>query len=199
MALDLIDLDDTTRRFMLKEVDREQASDSLYLGKDLSPEGIKQYPALLREAVESGHDQSLQLVLSAIGIFNAMGLRQGKPVKVPSNAAQRLAEGEFNRFYLRGLCLRAIDEGDKVILIYQARESQNPRSESEQLVGTTLDPEQLLDDLRTKYRRRHRPRPTTRPEFRLEWAPPQCPAAIVRSEDMVSVWAAVLLRHLRLK
>jgi len=90
----------------------------------------------------------LEVNLSEPGIFNAMGLRRGKPVKVASNAPQRLAEGEFNRFFLRGLCLRAIDEGIDEVIVYRARASSSPRSESEALVGTRFDPKVLLNDLR---------------------------------------------------
>ena len=32
-----------------------------------------------------------------------------KPPVMPSNAHEILAEGEFNRFYIRALCLRAVD------------------------------------------------------------------------------------------
>lgn len=134
---------------MLAELDRELEQGTLYMGKDLSDEGEERYPGLLREAIESGDDSLLQERLSEDGIFNAMGLRQGKPVKVPSNAPQRLAEGEFNRFYLRGLCLRAMEEGIDSVIVYRARESSSPRPESEALVGSSLNAEALLGDLRS--------------------------------------------------
>lgn len=148
MTLNLIDLDNTTRTHMLSEFDFDLQRGSLYMGKDLSPDGRARYPDLLREAITSGDDAQLEVRLSEPETFNAMGLRKGKPVKVPVNAPQRLAEGEFNRFYLRGLCLRAIDDGIDRVIVYRARASSSPRPESEALVGTSLDPKALLDDLR---------------------------------------------------
>jgi hypothetical protein len=144
VALNLVDLDEITRGHMLAELEQG----TLYMGKDLSDEGEERYPGLLREAIESGDDSLLQERLSEAGVFNAMGLRQGKPVKVPSNAPQRLAEGEFNRFYLRGLCLRAMEEGFDSVIVYRARKSSSPRAESEALVGSSLNAEALLGDLR---------------------------------------------------
>lgn len=149
MALDLVNLDETTRRHMLSELERDADNDTLYLGKDLSEVGEARYPDLLREAIEHGDDLQLESSLSEPGIFNAMGLRQGKPVKVPKNAPQRLAEGEFNRFYLRGLCLRATEEGIGTVTVYRARSSSSPRQESEELIGSDVEVAVLLADLRT--------------------------------------------------
>lgn len=62
-----------------------------------------------------------------------------------------MAEGEFNRYYARGVCVRALAEnGPKAtVTIYRARESLNPRSESVVLIGTTPSAAALLEDLRT--------------------------------------------------
>lgn len=148
MALDLVDLDEKTRSYMLAECERDIGDGSLYLGKDLSEQGREKYPEFLREAIESGDDSQLQDRLSEPGMFNEMGLRLGKPVKVPVNAPQRLAEGEFNRFYIRGLCLRALEEGKDTVVVYRARPSSSPRQASVELVDSALDAEALLKDLR---------------------------------------------------
>lgn len=54
-------------------------------------------------------------------------------------AAQTMAEGEFNVYYARGVCIRAIAEtgSDATVTIYRARESANARSASIALIGTT--------------------------------------------------------------
>jgi hypothetical protein len=62
-------------------------------------------------------------------------------------AASTLAEGEFNRFYLRGIARRGLEEG-RDIEIYRGRASSNPRPESQALVGQHLSANALLDDLR---------------------------------------------------
>jgi hypothetical protein len=68
--------------------------------------------------------------------------------KVPVNAAEILAEGEFNRFYARGLCLRAVAEGIDKVVVYRGKEVLNPRPESEALLGKHFPVEELLQDLR---------------------------------------------------
>jgi hypothetical protein len=109
-------------------------------------------PGRLREALHSGADETLAQWLVTPGIVNSheQSHRNGVPFtkKVPSNASSTLAEGEFNRFYLRGLCARALNEGAKVE-IYRGRISGNPRTESEYLIGQVLEPAQLVRGLRS--------------------------------------------------
>ena len=64
------------------------------------------------------------------------------------DAAAVMAEGEFNRFYIRALCIRAIDEG-RELEIYRARPSAKPDEASEAKIGDKPDPKALLADLRT--------------------------------------------------
>jgi hypothetical protein len=59
-----------------------------------------------------------------------------------------LAESEFNRYYIRALARRAIEEGIPELVIYRAKPARNPRPESEARVETTLPAEDLLADLR---------------------------------------------------
>ena len=66
-----------------------------------------------------------------------------------SNAHEMLAEGEFNRFYIRALCLRAIEDGMAQVIVYRAKAVQNARSESERKIGQGVPVEALLRDLRT--------------------------------------------------
>ena len=75
--------------------------------------------------------------------------RNGKPYSkaVPANAASTLAEGEFNRFYLRGIASRGVDE-NRQIEVYRGRPSSTPRRESEALLGQHLVAGALLTDLR---------------------------------------------------
>jgi hypothetical protein len=71
-------------------------------------------------------------------------------VKVPYTAAQTLSEGEFNRYYIRALCLRALKE-ERELEVYRAKEVSDPRPESQRMIGLILDTkraETLLNDLR---------------------------------------------------
>lgn len=58
-----------------------------------------------------------------------------------------MADSEFNRFYIRGLALRAINSGE-TLTIYRARHSDNPRQESEAMIGKRIEAHKLLMDLR---------------------------------------------------
>lgn len=153
MTLQLHDLDVETRSYMLAELEHDLANDSLYVGKYLSKEGLARYPDLLRRSLESGTDASLSVELAAPGLFLET-YEKRKPsggyttAKVPYTAPVTLAEGEFNRFYLRGLCQRAIAQGGGNIEIYRARTSSNPRAESEAMIGRRLNAQALLSDLR---------------------------------------------------
>jgi hypothetical protein len=68
--------------------------------------------------------------------------------RVPQMAARLLAEGDFNRYYMRGVALRAIEEGRQILEVYRARLSLEPRPESAQLEGTRVHAAEVLDHLR---------------------------------------------------
>jgi hypothetical protein len=69
-------------------------------------------------------------------------------VQVPTTAPDTLSEGEFNRYYIRALCRRAIEDKVDYVTVYRARASENPRPESEALIGQRIDASRLLADLR---------------------------------------------------
>jgi len=69
-------------------------------------------------------------------------------VRVPKNAPQTLAEGEFNRYYIRGLCARAIAEGIDEVVVYRGKAVKDPRTESQAKIGKRFNARVLLRDLR---------------------------------------------------
>jgi hypothetical protein len=107
----------------------------------------------LREAIARGDDRTLEAAIDRPGLFNETEtyMRMGKPVtaKISQRARQILAEGEFNRFFIRGLCSLVCSKGGGGVEIYRAREPSQARPESEEMLGTQVDAAQLLDDLRT--------------------------------------------------
>lgn len=141
-------LDHTTRKFMLEEISRDQESEKIYFSPRLSLEGKLQWPNLLLSAAETGDDETLADSLRKEGLINATEFRNGKSVKVPVTAAKTLAEGEFNRFYARGVCRHALANGQMTVTVYRARHSSNPRPESEEKLGKKFDAKTLLEDLR---------------------------------------------------
>jgi hypothetical protein len=70
-------------------------------------------------------------------------------VAAPSNAAQVLAESEYNRFYIRALARRAIEDGIDGLVVFRAKAVEDPRPESEALIESTFSPQDLLMDLRS--------------------------------------------------
>lgn len=125
----------------------------MYYGQWLSPVGRERYPAQCREALTTGTDDTFAAALSAPDTF-VLQYQKRKPkggftaASVPYTAHVTLAEGEFNRFYLRGLCARIVAEGGGEVEIYRARESSTARSASKAMIGTRIDVAELLTDLR---------------------------------------------------
>ncbi len=151
--MDLENLDQGTRKHMLDEIDGDIREGKLYISHRLSPKGSADYPNLLRSAAASGNDGSLASELRVAGRMNATEQRK-KPkggfttAQVPVTAPDTLAEGEFNRFYIRGLCQRAIAEGIPAVVVYRAKPADNPRPESQALIGKQISVAQLLSDVR---------------------------------------------------
>jgi len=152
IPLSLLNLDQTVRELMIKEIEADISAGRLYVSRRLSPSGVKDYPALLKEAVQSYDDFWLTSQLAAPGRLNATETRNTKrgaiTAKLPYNAPEMLAEGEFNRFYLRALCLLAMQSNVSNLIVYRAKEVINPRPESQSMIGKSIDPEKLLADLR---------------------------------------------------
>lgn len=152
VTLHLVDLDAETRAQMLAELEADVAAGAVYYSSRVSPAGRRVYTDLLRQAFRNGTCASLAMALSAPGILNGVesAVRKGKRYskRVPQTAPETMAEGEFNRYYLRGICRSVIAVGGRTVLVYRARSSRVPRTESEALIGRQIDAEALLEDLR---------------------------------------------------
>lgn len=138
---------------MESELNVDIQSGSIYISLRLNQRGVETWNTILSMAIESFNDDWLALQLQSTGCLKSheQRVRNGKPyhAKVPYNAAETLAEGEFNRFYARGLCVRAIREGIPEVEVYRGKRVQQPRFESESKIGLRVAPQQLLNDLRT--------------------------------------------------
>jgi hypothetical protein len=153
MTLHLFHLDERTRALMLEEVEYDLGRNQLYISPYLSGQGIHDYPMLLREAIQHGDESTLA---ESLGQYRRIGrtyhrrLPEGgyTIVTIPHNAPETVAEGEFNRYYIRALCRRAIEDGIDELIAYRARPVTSPRPASEELLETTIDPAALLEDLR---------------------------------------------------
>jgi hypothetical protein len=152
MGLNYLNLDSRTRGFMVDEIDMDAQQERLYFSSYLSESGRRDWGTLLLATAQSGTDTSFGEELRRNGRLNVMGQRNTKKgpisVRVPITAHETLSEGEFNRFYIRAVCRRAIADKISYVIVYRAKQVENPRPESEAKIGVHEDPAILLADLR---------------------------------------------------
>lgn len=154
MALYFPNLDERTRQLMLDEMQFDIDHNQLHISPLLSGQGQMDYVNLLREAIESGSDETLAKKLREHRrIVRTLPRRKPKGdgyliAATGGNAADVLAESEFNRYYIRALARRAIEDGIGELIVYRAKPVRNPRPESEAMIESTLPAEDLLTDLR---------------------------------------------------
>lgn len=153
MGLAYENLDGATRRFMAEEIAMDVANGTIYISNYLNAQGCESWPRLIREAAQTVTDDSL-----AAAIVNDRCLKTHvekrtpsggmTTAKVPYTAHETMGEGEFNRYFARGLCRRAIDEGVPALEVYRAKAVMQPRAASEAKLGMLVDPNSILADLR---------------------------------------------------
>jgi len=151
MAYFFPNLDHDTRQLMIEEIQHDISNSRLFVSNRLSVSGKSDYVDLLFEAARNFDEEWLadQLRLNQrLNTHEDRNLHGGKVIKaeIPATAAETLAGGEFNRFYIRAICRRA--SGDLVEL-YRAKQATNPRPESESVIGNQINADGLLNDMRT--------------------------------------------------
>ncbi|GAA4509227.1 hypothetical protein GCM10023172_42410 [Hymenobacter ginsengisoli] len=136
-------LDEVTRRYMLMEVEEAIKTSQLHLSRRFTAHGRARYPDLLREAVRAGNEGSLTTAMEQQQCFAEREPYGAGTRRVPGSAASTFAAGEFNAFYMRGVCHRAIQEGCPVE-VYRAKEAATTRSSSRLVEGQRHDPKRAL-------------------------------------------------------
>ena len=114
MSYHFEELNQTTRKWMHKEFLGEENSRHPYRSKKLSPLGLQAFPKLMENAILNGNEVTLAQSLSNPSYWNS---------KNPSADARRLADTEFNTWYVRGFARRLIDEGEEYCQVYRAADS----------------------------------------------------------------------------
>jgi hypothetical protein len=152
MPLSYRDLDAVTRLLMLQEMAADASRGAMQPSSWLTAAGKYHWVNLLRSAIEKGDDVSLASEIRRNGFLQLYQIchREGQEyqAKVPRTAADTLAEAEFNHYYCRAICRRALERGSGLVEVYRAKGVKLPRSRSQQLVGTLVEARTLLDDLR---------------------------------------------------
>lgn len=127
MEMDFEELDGTTRDWMLRQFEAEEASGNPSRSKALSPAGLDAFPDLMRNAIRTGNEVSLAADLNRPDYWDPTEtyVRNGVTRERKRNiaqAAQRLALTEFNTWYVAGLAHRLVDEGETEGQVYRAAE-----------------------------------------------------------------------------
>jgi len=140
---DFKNLDADTRLTMLDAIKEAEASENIYFGTRLIEDKKTQWVSLLKQAAKEHNEQWLGEQLKSGQFFKPAEVsrkRSGGFIakRVPHTAAQTLADGQFNRFYMLGLCRQAKLKGIESLEIYRAKEGRTSRSNSESLIGTKI-------------------------------------------------------------
>lgn len=148
-------LDARTRALMIEEITRAEKLGQLYFSARFNDTGTRGWVMWLTSAVEQ-HDEhwlAYQLeVADAMKHLETKAKSKGgyTTAHVPDTAAETMAEGQFNRFYMVAICRRAIEDGKAIVRVYRAKHRGEPRPESIALEGTSRDANMLLQELRSK-------------------------------------------------
>jgi hypothetical protein len=148
-------LDERTRKLMAEEIQLATGNAQLYFSARFTDAGTANWPPLLLDAAQSHDEHWLAFQLEDTGAMKQVEAR-AKPkggyttAHVPDTAAETLADGQFNRFYIAAICRRAIEDGQSNVKIYRAKRRDDPRSESRALEGTSQEAQELLNQVRSK-------------------------------------------------
>ncbi len=135
---------------MVDEMEADRAPGKLYLSKRLNPSGLANFAALLQQAAQAYDEDWLASTLrNGYLETHEPGHSRSGVKKVPVNASETLAEDQFNRYYMRALCVRALADGIRHVAVYRAKQVANPRPESQARIGQLVDAQALLSELRT--------------------------------------------------
>lgn len=153
MGINYENLDKRTREFMIEELDLDISKGKLYISTRLNSVGRANWANILREAIENFNDNWLAGQLRNRGYMRTHEPRRTRGggttmARVPVTAMETLAEGEFNRFYARGLCARAIKHEIPDVEVYRGKSVRQPRPVSEAMIGKRISAKALLEDLR---------------------------------------------------
>lgn len=150
MAMDYVDLDENIRALMIEEVELD--GENLYISSYFNEGGAAAWKAMLLEAVTTGSDTTLAQAIKAQAYLKAKYPQNRKTgivmISVPYNAHETIAESNFSRFYLRGLCRYAMDKGIPHLIGYRAMAVENPRPGSQEKIGASFPVADTLADLR---------------------------------------------------
>lgn len=156
MSMNYEELDDTTRQCMLEEFEAEQQSEDRYRSRSLSPEGLRVFPELLREAIRNGTEVSLFESGSHAEYWDPTesyvrnNVERTRRRNIPQ-AARRLALTEYSTWYVRGLARRLMDEGVEECQVYRGEQPKWEPGECAEHEGVIVDVQRVYEGHRARY------------------------------------------------
>lgn len=141
-------LDKDTRRLMIEEIELDLETGRIFYSARLNAKGLADFTSLLLKAAAHFDSRWLCRELS-LGRLRRWEERDDGPRRVPRDAHNVLGEGEFNRYYMRAVCRRALHLNKPYVMVYRAGAAEKPRRESEERIGEIARPATLLAILRT--------------------------------------------------
>jgi len=153
MAFEFRNLDEDTRQFMDQEIEAAICEGNLYFSKRFNAAGRDEWPDLLLQAAKDHDEHWLAYQLETKGLMRGLEPSRtpsgGYSIRhVPHTAAETMADGQFNRYYILGLCRRALAEGKQEVIVYRAKQVRDPRRTSSQIIGQSRDPSVLIEQIR---------------------------------------------------
>ncbi len=149
-----VNLDETTRKYMLAAIEDADRIGNIYYSTRFNDAGRREWLWLLKHAAQEHNEQWLAEQVESNHLLRELEggrtPRGNYSVKhIPQEAAaDTLAEGQFNRFYMLGLAKRAKAEGITHLEVYRARPTSSPRPESEEMIGKLIPVDEVEDQLR---------------------------------------------------
>jgi hypothetical protein len=144
------DLTSDIRTRMLQELARDIEQKQIFYDSRLVENGRNLYLQILAQALEHDTPESFSEEILKNSLLNPTEMREiseGRTVqaKVSKIAHRNIGEAEFNRYYMRAICLKAIEQGIEEVEVYRARASANPRPDA----ADRKNAKDLLEHLRT--------------------------------------------------
>lgn len=131
---------------MLNEVLHDIAKRVFYFTPRFNENGRKIYVSLMKEAIATGGEDTLQAGLQEGDNFNKYEA-QGK--KVSNNVAVNFAQQEFNKYYIRAVCVKAIEMNERDVEVYRAHPLTVKKHKSDLRIGAKINADRLLKELRS--------------------------------------------------
>lgn len=132
-------LDEQTRLIMISELESDLKTGLFYEPRSLTSTGMFKYKRLLKECFSTGTPETLQQKLSQSDFRE----KDDRGRKIPSNVRETLAFNDFNRYYVRAILMRALNENRK-LCVYRAKQSMHERQQSKLIMNKVyLDKQEI--------------------------------------------------------